>query len=65
MKKLILFSILISCFSLETQAENTVSLTKTTVSTSSTESKTVIKRRRKKGFLWGLFKKNDCGCPKH
>lgn len=21
--------------------------------------------RRKKGFLWGLFKKNDCGCPNH
>ncbi len=20
--------------------------------------------RRKKGFLWGLFKKKDCGCPK-
>jgi hypothetical protein len=19
--------------------------------------------RRKKGFLWGLFKKKDCGCP--
>lgn len=21
--------------------------------------------RKKKGFMWGLFKKNDCGCPKH
>ena len=21
--------------------------------------------RRKKGILWGLFKKNDCGCPNH
>lgn len=21
--------------------------------------------RKKKGFLWGLFRKNDCGCPKH
>ncbi|RYF76178.1 MAG: hypothetical protein EOO39_05880 [Cytophagaceae bacterium] len=20
--------------------------------------------RRKKGFMWGLFKKKDCGCPK-
>jgi hypothetical protein len=21
--------------------------------------------RKKKGFLWGLFRKNDCGCPRH
>lgn len=21
--------------------------------------------RKKRGFLWGLFKKKDCGCPKH
>nr|WP_293837712.1 hypothetical protein [uncultured Arsenicibacter sp.] len=21
--------------------------------------------RKKKGFLWGLFRKNNCGCPKH
>jgi hypothetical protein len=20
--------------------------------------------RRKRGFMWGLFKKKDCGCPK-
>ena len=20
--------------------------------------------QRKKGFMWGLFKKKDCGCPK-
>ena len=20
--------------------------------------------RQKKGFMWGLFKKKDCGCPK-
>lgn len=31
---------------------------------------TIFKRKRKgyrkkKGFMWGLFKKNDCGCPKH
>lgn len=21
--------------------------------------------RKKKGFMWGLFRKNNCGCPKH
>lgn len=21
--------------------------------------------RKKKGFMWGLFRKNDCGCPNH
>ena len=21
--------------------------------------------RKKRGFMWGLFKKKDCGCPKH
>ena len=31
---------------------------------------TIFKRKRKgyrkkKGFMWGLFKKNDCGCPNH
>lgn len=30
----------------------------------------IFKRKRKgyhkkRGFMWGLFKKNDCGCPKH
>ncbi len=65
MKKLLIFSVLITCFSVETQAETFVTNTKTTISTASLESKTVIKRRRKKGFLWGIFKKKDCGCPKH
>ena len=65
MKKLIILTILLSCFQVETQAENIISVKETTVSVASTESKTLTKRRRKKGFLWGLFKKNDCGCPKH
>lgn len=21
--------------------------------------------RKKRGFMWGLFRKKDCGCPKH
>ena len=50
---------------METEAASNTFVEKTTISVNSTESKTLIKRRRKKGFLWGLFKKNDCGCPKH
>jgi hypothetical protein len=66
MKKLILLLIIFSAFQVETEAMNTVSNKITTISTASSEVKTVVKRRRKKkGFLWGLFKKNDCGCPKH
>jgi hypothetical protein len=65
MKKLTLLFIMLSVFQVETEAMNTVSYKNTTVSVASTEVKTVVKRRRKKGFLWGLFKKKDCGCPKH
>ncbi|MCU0469455.1 MAG: hypothetical protein MUF58_12715 [Arcicella sp.] len=65
MKKLILLTVLITCFQVDTEASNTVSIKKTTISATSSEAKIVVKRRRKKGFLWGLFKKKDCGCPKH
>jgi hypothetical protein len=65
MKKLILLTVIIACFQVETEAASNILSTKTTVSTTSSEAKMVVKRRRKKGFLWGLFKKNDCGCPKH
>jgi hypothetical protein len=65
MKKLILLFIMLSVFQVETEGRNTVSYKNTTISTTSSEVKTVVKRRRKKGFLWGLFKKKDCGCPKH
>lgn len=42
----------------------------TTETTITTKEETIFKRKRKgyhkkKGFMWGLFKKNDCGCPKH
>ncbi|MCY7357320.1 MAG: hypothetical protein LH609_07575 [Rudanella sp.] len=41
-----------------------------TETTIKTKEETIFKRKRKgyrkkKGFMWGLFKKNDCGCPKH
>ncbi len=65
MKKLILLTVIFACFQVETEAFNTISYKKTTISETSTVVKTAVKRRRKKGFLWGLFKKNDCGCPKH
>ena len=65
MKKILFLTIIFACFQVETEASNIVSHKKTTISETLTVSKTVVKRRRKKGFLWGLFKKNDCGCPKH
>lgn len=65
MKKLILLTVIIACFQVETEASNNIASTKTTISATSLEAKMIVKRRRKKGFLWGLFKKNDCGCPKH
>lgn len=44
--------------------------TATTETTVKTKEETIFKRKRKgyhkkKGFMWGLFRKNDCGCPKH
>jgi hypothetical protein len=65
MKKLILLTVILSCFQVETQAETHIVLKKTTISAENMESKNVVRRRKKKGFLWGLFKKKDCGCPKH
>lgn len=65
MKKLILLTVIFACFQVETDASNRISSKKTTIYKTSSMSKTTVKRRRKKGFLWGLFKKNDCGCPKH
>ncbi len=65
MKKLLILTVIFACFQVETEASNSFSNKKTSVSETSSVSKTTVKRRRKKGFLWGLFKKNDCGCPKH
>jgi hypothetical protein len=65
MKKILILTIIFACFQVETEASNSISYRKTTISETLSVSKTPVKRRRKKGFLWGLFKKNDCGCPKH
>jgi hypothetical protein len=65
MKKLILLTVILSCFQLETEASGNFISKKTTISATTSEAKMVIKRRRKKAFLWGIFKTKDCGCPKH
>jgi hypothetical protein len=65
MKKLILLTVIIASFQVETEASSNITSTKTTISATSSEAKMIVKRRRKKGFLWGIFKKKDCGCPKH
>ena len=65
MKKLILLTVILACFQVESEAANNISYKNTIISETSSVLKTTLKRRRKKGFLWGLFKKNDCGCPKH
>ncbi|MBB6001690.1 hypothetical protein [Arcicella rosea] len=64
MKKLILITVLFSCVQVESEAF-TSSTAKTTIAESQSHSSLKVKRRRKKGFLWGIFKKKDCGCPKH
>ena len=65
MKKILFLTVIFACFQVETEASNRIFSKKMTISTTSSVVKTATKRRRKKGFLWGLFKKNDCGCPKH
>ncbi|MFC0185508.1 hypothetical protein [Pseudarcicella hirudinis] len=68
MKKLILLIITLICFQPESEASDLLSYNsnhKTSVSAATSTSNTSMRRRRKKGFLWGLFKKKDCGCPKH
>jgi hypothetical protein len=65
MKKYILIFFISLCMLPDTEVASVSVSTKTTISETVLDSKVVIKRRRKKGFLWGLFKKKDCGCPKH
>ena len=40
-----------------------------TTETSITKTEQLLRKkkgyRKKKGFMWGLFRKNNCGCPKH
>ncbi|WP_421822052.1 hypothetical protein [Flectobacillus sp.] len=64
MKKIILLGFAISCLQLESEASVAEHKSSAT-HISATTIKSTYKRRRKKGFLWGLFRKKDCGCPKH
>lgn len=65
---LMLFAVvLLSLTEAPVSAAVVVATTETTVTT---KEETIFKRKRKgyrkkKGFMWGLFKKNDCGCPNH
>lgn len=68
MKKLILLFMVLSCLSVEgIQASSVTSSNNENLVRITTIEKhnSFIKRRRKKGFLWGIFRKKDCGCPKH
>ncbi len=70
MKKFLLALLIVSSFSLETEAAVLVMPT-------SNHSEIIAKTtnfpifgrrkgyRKKRGFLWGLFRKKGCGCPKH
>jgi len=68
MKKVILLSLTLGLM-LPLDAPLQAAASSTTTEVKETQ---VLKRKRKargyrkkKGFLWGLFRKNDCGCPKH
>ncbi|AWL08253.1 hypothetical protein HME7025_00380 [Aquirufa nivalisilvae] len=62
MKYLILFCL----FSFSLPAHSAVADSKIELSYSSSSQKKAAKYRKKKGFLWGLFKKKKkgCDCPK-
>ncbi|WP_265993339.1 hypothetical protein [Larkinella insperata] len=68
MKKLVLLGITI-CLMLPLEAPVEAAVVKTSHSelknTESFKRKKARGYRKKKGFMWGLFKKkNSCGCPK-
>lgn len=64
MKNILLLALL--CTSLSSVEANPLELnpSTTTVRVENTK-KVAYRKRRKKGFFWRLFHKNDCGCPKH
>jgi hypothetical protein len=69
MKKTALFLVAVTALVL-TEAPVSAAVSTSTATTVKAKEEMVFKRKRKgyrkkKGFMWGLFKKNDCGCPKH
>lgn len=68
MKKLIFAILFLAMVLPETQANILTSTNAiVTLNASSSAVVTAKRPRKKKGFLWGLFKKKNkgCGCPKH
>ncbi len=70
MKKLLIYTLLVTLLLPLGVAEASPALSATPETTVAPNQTTIFKRKRKgfrqkKGFMWGLFKKNDCGCPKH
>lgn len=64
MKNILLLALLFA--SLSSVEANHLELSHSTTSIRvANAQKSSYKRRRKKGFFWRLFHKNDCGCPKH
>ena len=68
MKKIIGIILLVLCCQVEASAIEPTAKSETTLK--NTEGVSGKRRnkapRRKKGFLWGLFKKkSSCNCPKH
>ena len=57
MKKILFLTVIFACFQVETEASNNASHKKMTISETSSVSKTVGKRRRKKGFYGDYLRK--------
>lgn len=64
MKNILLLALLFASLS-SVEANSLELLHSTTSIRVANAQKNSYKRRRKKGFFWRLFHKNDCGCPKH
>lgn len=69
MKKNVLFLVAVAMVVLA-EAPASAAVSQSAETTVSAKEEMIFKRKRKgfrkkKGFMWGLFKKNDCGCPKH
>ncbi|WP_266361959.1 hypothetical protein [Tellurirhabdus rosea] len=69
MKKLLILSM---TFGMLLPVESSAEALTSSAAPSEVKEAKIVKRKRKargyrkkKGFMWGLFRKNDCGCPKH
>jgi len=63
MKNILILALL--CTSLSSVEASPLELKHSTTVRVENSQKVSYRRRRKKGFFWRLFHKNDCGCPKH